>query len=129
MPSNCYHPQSSVEVERPSFSQHRYIPLMDIVESNQDFKYLFAMPGLKSEQIEVSIEDNYLQVVGQSSWEEGQEKYLHKEIVVGKFERDALIPHHIDSENPRVHLQNGILEVVFNKIISAGTPSQTETIS
>lgn len=100
----------------------QYIPFMDVVESNQDVRYLFALPGLRPEQVEVCITDNYLQVQAHMPPKGDDSCYLHKEILEGNFTREAMIPPYINSSNPNINFQDGILTVAFNKTANQCIP-------
>jgi len=78
------------------------------------------MPGLKSGDIKVQVEDeNVLLISGERKREEEKEggKYLKMERRVGKFMRKFVLPENADVESGvSAVCQDGVLTVTVNKL-------------
>jgi HSP20 family protein len=77
------------------------------------------MPGLKSGDIKVQVEDdNVLLISGERKREEEKEgaKYLKMERRVGKFMRKFVLPENANVEGVSAICQDGVLTVTVNKL-------------
>ncbi|KAL8097943.1 hypothetical protein AgCh_030895 [Apium graveolens] len=77
------------------------------------------MPGLKSGDIKVQVEeDNVLVVSGERKREEDKEgvKYVRMERKVGKFMRKFALPENANLENINAVCQDGVLSVTVQKL-------------
>ncbi|OOG22778.1 hypothetical protein B1C78_13965 [Thioalkalivibrio denitrificans] len=95
-----------------------WVPLMDIREEPNRFLILADLPGVKADDVEVTLEGGVLRIKGERKMEAFQAedgRYGRQERPTGSFYRQFLLP---DSANPddvtaRVH--DGILEVTIGK--------------
>lgn len=90
----------------------------DVVELPNAYHYLIDMPGLKSDQIKVHIEeDNALVVSGERRRREKEEgvQYLRMERRVGKLLKKFVLPENADREKVSAVLEDGVLTVVVEK--------------
>ena len=75
------------------------------------------VPGLKAEDIDVEVEDNYLRISGRR--EEVQEKkeknHYAKEIRRGSFERVVQLPDAVEQDNVTAEYKDGVLKVTMPK--------------
>lgn len=87
----------------------------------------FDMPGLKEEDIDVSIDNGVLYVKGEAK-EEKREKKGDEKIyrqASRSFTFRIALPEQIDaSKEPKASYSNGVLQITFNK----ATPSQSKQI-
>ncbi|XP_057432269.1 17.1 kDa class II heat shock protein [Lotus japonicus] len=91
----------------------------DVKEYPSSYVFVIDMPGLKSGDIKVQVEDdNVLLISGERKRDEEKEgsKYVRMERRVGKFMRKFVLP-----ENANVHAisavcQDGVLTVTVNKL-------------
>lgn len=86
------------------------------IDLYEDDNYLVAemnVPGLKSEDIDVEVEDNHLRITGRR--EEVQEKkeksHYAKEIRRGSFERVVPLPHPVTKDGVTAEYSDGVLKV------------------
>ncbi|XP_074346378.1 17.3 kDa class II heat shock protein-like [Apium graveolens] len=91
-----------------------------IIHSSTLFTTLVVdMPGLKSGDIKVQVEeDNVLVVSGERKREEDKEgvKYVRMERKVGKFMRKFALPENANLENINAVCQDGVLSVTVQKL-------------
>ena len=97
------------------------------------------MPGVKPEDIDVSIENDVLTIKAHTKEErEHQEgNYLMQERRSGSFYRALRLPDTVDSDNAQPHYEHGVLSITFPKMeskrakrlqISSGQGSQGQII-
>ena len=85
--------------------------------SEKDGKYFLnaELPGLKRDDISISIEDGYVTVSGKKETnkeEEGTSYYL-KETKSGSFSRSFRLPGKVDKENVDATFKDGVLTVAM----------------
>jgi HSP20 family protein len=120
-------------------AQRRWIPAMDLVETEGDFILRADLPGLSDEDVHVQLEDNVLTVSGErkAEHEERKEGYYRVERAFGKFSRSLTLPEGVDAEAVAANFNNGVLEVRIPKpeerkprkvaISVAGSPKTIES--
>ncbi|KAM0932463.1 putative small heat shock protein HSP20 [Dioscorea sansibarensis] len=82
-------------------------------------RYVFEvdMPGVKSGDINVQVEENVLVISGERKREEDKEgKYLRMERRVGKFMRKFSLPENADTEKVAAVCKDGVLTVTVEKL-------------
>lgn len=91
----------------------------DIKEYPNSYQFIIDMPGLKSGDIKVQLEeDNVLVISGERKREEEKEgaKYVRMERRVGKFMRKFVLPENADLEKISAVCQDGVLTVTVDKL-------------
>ena len=94
-----------------------YIPL-DAVEDKDDFLVHASVPGLKPEDIEVTIEDGILSINGETKEdrEDKESAYLIHERRRGSFHRSIRLPKTVDSDKAETDYENGVLTIKLPKL-------------
>ena len=95
-----------------------FVPRVNIKEDKDNVCLSFELPGMKKDDIKVSIKDNMLTVSGQreSKSEEKDAKYIRTEIRSGSFCRSFTLPDTINTERISADYKDGILEVALAKL-------------
>ena len=119
---------------------------MNVHETENGYRVDVSLPGVKPEDIDLTIHQNTLTVKGQYNYEnrpeqqqgqqQGQKNWLIREISSGSFERTISFPRPIDPEKIETRYENGILTVNVpvseasrpKKISVKGSQSQPKTI-
>ena len=98
-------------------STRRWIPAMDLVESESDFVLRADLPGLSEGDVNIELEDNVLTLSGQrkAEHEERKEGYYRVERASGNFSRSLTLPEGVDPEAVSAHFDKGVLEVRIPK--------------
>lgn len=93
-------------------------PAVDIYETEREVVVLAELPGVKQDDIEVMIDNNYLVIRGQRKEAVPREKktYYQLEIHRGPFERRILLPTRIDHKRTKATHEDGILEIILAKM-------------
>ncbi|XP_020577290.1 17.1 kDa class II heat shock protein-like [Phalaenopsis equestris] len=104
----------------------------DVKELPSAYEFVLDMPGVKSGEIKVQVEDgNLLTVTGERGREEddkkGGGKYLRLERRVGKFMRKFSLPDNANVEGINAIYRDGVLIVTVKKL-PPPEPKKTKTI-
>ena len=119
--------QSFVNPQWINDSQSTLTP-MDVCETENGYEINVALPGVKSEDIELTVQQNTLMVKGHYSYQnqhhnkhpeqgkpqqqEQHQSWLMREIGTGTFERTITFPKPINAENIQTNYENGILSIM-----------------
>lgn len=76
------------------------------------------VPGLKQEEIELTVHKGLLYIRGERKPAEGR-KYLYDGRSYGQFERVVSLPETIDPESVQASLEHGLLLIAFRKAETA----------
>ena len=92
------------------------VPL-DVIRNGDDTVIRASMPGVKPEDIHVSIEDNVLTIRGQTAQEHQDDDgiFLMRERRSGSFHRALRLPESVDADKVLPHYQNGVLTITVPK--------------
>jgi HSP20 family protein len=95
----------------------RWIPAMDLVETEDHFVLKADLPGLSEGDVSLEVEDNVLTVSGErkAEHEDKREGYVRVERAYGAFRRSLTLPEGIDPEGVSASFDNGVLEVRIPK--------------
>lgn len=86
-------------------------PAMDLAETEEAYDIKAALPGIKPEDVEVSLADNVLTIKGESKEESETEKanYRLREMRAGKYMRTLTLPANVNADKIDATVENGIL--------------------
>jgi len=106
---------------RRSSSEPLLRPAMDVVENDKEVILRLDLPGLKPENVNVSIDDHTLTVSGQfgDTIEREGDRYHYRERRTGSFERSVRLPNTIDTENVDATFEHGVLNITLPKLPQA----------
>lgn len=94
------------------------MPLVDIIERDEDILMKAELPGIKKEDLDISVTDNSVSISATKS-EEKEEKrgeYYRREISRGMISRTVALPANIDSEKVEATFKDGVLELTLPKV-------------
>jgi HSP20 family protein len=96
-----------------NFDSEEWSPAVDIKETKNDFVIHADLPGVKSEDIEVTAENGVLTIKGQRESEKKEEKDNYKRIerFSGSFMRRFTLPTTADLDHISAKTKNGVLEL------------------
>lgn len=102
-------------------------PSVDILETEDGYELKAEVPGLKKEDIQVSLEDGLLTIRGEKKQESETRKrnYHFVERVFGKFERSFRLPENVKGDAIQAKYDSGVLSIVIPKS-EAAKPKQIE---
>lgn len=92
-------------------------PQVDIFENKDQIVLEAELPGMKSEDVEISIENNVLTLRGERRFEKKDEgdNFHRVERSYGSFTRSFTLPPTVTSENCSAEFENGVLRVTLAK--------------
>jgi HSP20 family protein len=90
-----------------------FSPAIDIYDDKDAILVKAELPGIKLEDIQLSVENNVLTVTGERKLEksEKQEGYHRIERAYGTFSRSFNLPNTVDAEHIDADLSDGVLTV------------------
>ena len=91
---------------------------MDVKEEENAYRVHAEIPGVKKEDIQVSVEGNSVSIsaeVKKESEEKQGEKLLKRERYYGKVARSFALANEIDETNASAKYNDGVLELVLPK--------------
>jgi HSP20 family protein len=98
-------------------SRVRTFPIIDLAEYENESILVAEMPGVKKEDVKISLENRLLTISGErkaqaipdgSSW-------VRNEVDTGEFSRSIELSHAVDADKIIAELENGILRAVLPK--------------
>jgi HSP20 family protein len=92
-------------------------PALDVREDKNNFVIMAELPGVKKEDVKVSLEDGCLTISGERRNEIKEEdaEVHHMERFFGRFERTLTLPKDIAADRVKAQYQDGILTVTLPK--------------
>jgi HSP20 family protein len=106
-----------VGIEQP-FTSAEIVPPIDIVEGEEKIVLVAEVPGVKPEDLVVTLENNILTITGERKLkevEEEKENLLRVERRFGKFARSFTLPAAVDPEKVVATFENGLLTITLAK--------------
>jgi HSP20 family protein len=104
-----------------------WVPACDIYETDKEIVVKAELPGLKKENVFVSIDNNVLMIRGERKFEEEvkRENFHRVERTYGEFLRSFTLPTFIDANKILAEFKDGLLMVTLPKREEA-KPKQIE---
>jgi HSP20 family protein len=95
----------------------RWVPPMDLVETEDHLILRADLPGLDSEDVNIEVKDSVLTVSGErkAEHEEKTDGFYRVERAFGTFSRSMSLPNRIDADRITASFQKGVLEVRIPK--------------
>jgi HSP20 family protein len=102
---------------REGHTLQRWIPPMDLVETENDFVLRADLPGLAEGDVNIELENNVLTLSGErkAEHEDRKEGYYRVERSWGTFSRSLTLPDGVDPDAVQAHFERGVLEVRIPK--------------
>ena len=102
-------------VFRPLGSLNRWNPAVDVYQNKDQYTVHAELPGLKKEEIELSLNGDTLTISGERKQETKSEEGSRTERFFGKFQRSVILPVPVNAEKVNATYKDGILTVVMPK--------------
>ena len=91
-------------------------PALDLYESGDQFVAVVELPGMRKEDIDISLHDGTLTISGERKGESTNgEKAQRTERYVGTFRRSLALPTRVDANKVTATYEDGILKVTLPK--------------
>ncbi len=121
-------------MRRPG-SQHRtaqqlteWAPAIDVVTRDGDLVIRAELPGVKQEDVEITLHNNVLTISGERKAEQEEERggYHVRERRYGTFSRSLALPEGLDESKIRARYDNGVLEVTVEGAAAVQEPKRIQ---
>jgi HSP20 family protein len=92
-------------------------PALDVREDKDSFVIRAELPGIKREDIEVSLQDGALVISGERKFEKTEEgvEVHRQERFYGKFQRTLTLPEPVAADKVKADYKDGVLTVTLPK--------------
>ena len=93
-------------------------PAINVVESDKDYKFEVAAPGMKKEDFNIHLGENNELVITMEQKNENKEehkKYLRREFAYSKFQQSFILPDDVEKEKISASVNDGILTIELPK--------------
>jgi len=94
-------------------SLRRWVPAMDLVETDDHFVLKADLPGLGADDVNIEVEDNVLTVSGERKIEHetSREGFYRVERASGAFRRSLTLPDGVKLDDIAASFDKGVLEI------------------
>lgn len=92
-----------------------WTPSVDVLRKNGNVVLRADLPGIKPDEVKVTVEDDVLTVSGEHSEESEEEEgsYMRRERRFGSFSRSMSLPAGVKAEDIESTTKDGVLEVTI----------------
>lgn len=114
-------PLTYVDWAAPELPTAAWVPVVDIFEEPEFLRIVAEIPGVRPEQVKISVEDNVLTIQGTKEQiaEEKAEKVHRYERTYGAFERSFTLPATVNADAIKASYENGLLTLMLPKLEKA----------
>ncbi|MEY2562511.1 MAG: hypothetical protein QOH88_704 [Verrucomicrobiota bacterium] len=92
-----------------------WTPALDLYQNNDNIVAVVELPGMRKEEIEISLQDGLLIISGERKDEKMADGVARTERFVGKFRRSVTLPTRVDVNKVNATYKDGILTVTLPK--------------
>ena len=112
-------------------SNGRLVPKLDVSETTEEVEITTELPGVKLDDIDISVTDNFLTIKGEKSAEacKGEKDYHLSERHYGSFLRTIPLGFQVDSNQVAADFADGVLTINVKKPPEVAAKSQKIEIS
>jgi len=98
-------------------SRAHTFPAIDHAEYENESILVAEMPGVKKEDVKISLENRFLTISGERKAQELPEgsSWVRNEVDAGEFGRSIELSHAVDADKITAEMEDGILRVVLPK--------------
>lgn len=90
---------------------------MDVYETDNEYVIKATLPGVKPEDVDISVSNGLLTIKGEMKEEQEvkRENYLLQERRYGSFHREVALPVEVEADKAEATFENGILSLKLPK--------------
>jgi HSP20 family protein len=105
-----------------------WAPAMDVLQKDGDLMVRAELPGVKLEDVDITIHDRVLTISGERKLEEETERggYYVRERRHGSFRRSMTLPEGVEEDRIRARFQDGVLEVTIEGAAAVREPKRIQ---
>ena len=92
-------------------------PNVDVLENPESFEIHAELPGVKLEDVHITLDNNVLSISGEKKQEvkEGHDNFHRVERSYGRFERSFSLPATIKADAVKANFEDGVLKILLPK--------------
>lgn len=92
-----------------------FTPQLDVIRTEKEYRIEVEMPGIKEEDIEITLEQDRINIQGEKKAEKVEKgaSFYRSERVFGAFQRSFPLPQDVDPEKIKAAFKNGILTLTL----------------
>lgn len=97
-------------------------PMLDVIERDDEVIVRATVPGLKKQDLDISVSGTLLTIRGDTKEEKKKEEegeYYRSEIPRGPFARTLALPAEVDESKAKATMKDGMLELTLPKLEKA----------
>jgi len=101
--------------ERGVAATPTWAPRIDAFDREKELVIRVEIPGVKPEDVDITMEDRTLTISGKRQFDETTEQagYHRREILTGEFKRTLVLPEGLNAEEITAKAEDGILSVIL----------------
>ena len=94
-----------------------FSPAVDLVDTKDALQVKVELPGVKKEDVEITLKDDLLTIKGEKKEEkeEKSENRYYVERSYGSFSRSLTLPSSVQTDQVKASFTNGVLEITLPK--------------
>jgi HSP20 family protein len=94
------------------------MPLVDIVDKDETLMVRAEMPGVRKEDLDITIAGDRLTIEAKRTFEEEEkeDKFFRHEMAYGRMFRSVMLPVEVYGDKVKAELKEGILEIYLPKV-------------
>lgn len=111
--------------QEESMTVAEWAPLVDISEDDKEYLVKAELPGIKKEDVHISVEKGVLTITGERKFEKEDKKHHRVERAYGRFVRTFIVPDDAEADKVHAEFKDGLLTIHIPKSEQA-KPKQIE---
>lgn len=96
-------------------NQQAFDPSLDVRANDNELVFICDVPGVKQEDLEVTVENHVLTLKGTRRFESKDDEQVMLGRAYGSFKRSFTLPDYADDANLDAHLADGVLTIRIPK--------------
>lgn len=95
-----------------------FSPRIDVSEDKDHINVTAEIPGVKKDNIKITLQDNILTIEGEKkkASEQKEKNFYRSERIFGSFKRCFTLPAEVDSEKVEAKFEDGMLHIQMQKV-------------
>jgi HSP20 family protein len=98
-------------------TRQTWVPEVNIEETDEAYEVTAELPGIRKDEVQITVEQNLLSIGGERKWDEKQEnRNFHRiERGYGRFLRTFALPQQVAADQVKATFEDGVLHVSVPK--------------
>ena len=98
-------------------STRAWAPALDIAEGKDAYLVTVELPGVKLDDLEITLEDGLLTIQGERHFasDSSEEQFHRVERSSGAFRRSITLPAHVEADAVEASMEDGVLRILVPK--------------